>query len=283
MNLVHTTYDTLVLSGGSSRGLLTLGSVQYLYDNFLVNNVENYIGTSSGSIICYLLAIGYTPIEIIVYISTNQIMEKMQNLNIVSMINGTGATSFANIQEQLEKMTISKIGNLITLKELYNRFKKNLICVTHNLTSNKTEYLSHESHPDLPCLIALRMSSNLPLFFEKYNYNNNFYVDGGVSDNFAINIGDSIGKKTIGILIEEIDEEDSTAFFNNDTDILEYIYKLLYIPIKQYINSKINNLSNKTKVIRLSYSNVKIFNFNIDSKTKLEMFSIGYQKISQQI
>lgn len=274
------TYDTLVLSGGSSKGLLTIGSMQYLYDNYLVSGIVNYIGTSSGAIICYLLSIGYTPIEIIVYISTNQILEKMQNLNIVSMINGTGAISFANIQEQLEKMTISKIGKLLTLKDLYLKFNKNLICVTHNLTTNKTEYLSHETHPELPCLTALRMSSNLPLFFEKYNYNNKMYVDGGLSDNFAIDIGDNIGNKIIGIIINE---EDDTSFHNNEMNIIEYIYKLLYIPILQSINSKINNLSQKTKVIRLTYPTISIFNYNLDSKTKLEMFSSGYKQISQQI
>ena len=73
-------YDTLVLSGASSKGLLTLGGLQYMYDNFLINNVNTYVGTSSGSIIAYFLVIGYTPIEIMMYICTHQLMEKMQHL-----------------------------------------------------------------------------------------------------------------------------------------------------------------------------------------------------------
>jgi len=135
-------YDCLVLSGGSSKGIVSLGALQYAVDNFLLKNVKTYIGTSSGAMICYLLAIGYTPIEIIVYICTHQIMEKIQHFNVVGMINGSGASSFASIQEQLEKMTISKIGNLLTLKDLQIRFEKTLICVTHNLSTNQTEYLS---------------------------------------------------------------------------------------------------------------------------------------------
>ena len=103
------TYDTLVLSGSSCKGLLILGALQYLTDNFQLKDINKFVGTSAGSMICYFLAIGYTPIELMVYICTHQIMEKMQHLNIVSMMNGTGACSFSGIQEQLEKMTINKM------------------------------------------------------------------------------------------------------------------------------------------------------------------------------
>ena len=48
-------YDTLVLSGGSSKGIIILGCIQYLVDNYLLKGIETYIGTSVGSIICFLL------------------------------------------------------------------------------------------------------------------------------------------------------------------------------------------------------------------------------------
>ena len=269
-------YDTIVISGGSSKGIVSLGSLQYAYDNFLLRNVKNYIGTSSGAIICYLLAIGYSPIEIMVYICTHQLMEKMQHFNILGMVNGVGASSFASIQELLEKMTISKIGKLITLKDLQDKFGKTLICITHNLTLDETEYLTPDKHPEIPCITALKMSANLPLVFENFRYNDNFYIDGGVSDNFAIDIADSIGKKIIGILIEAEKEN-----FNKDTemDILEYIYKLMNIPVSQATEYKIKQASKKCTIVRLNYAKIKIFNFNIDAKTKLEMFSSGYQQI----
>ena len=272
-------YDTLVLSGGSSKGIVLLGALQYAIDNYLLKNVTNYIGTSSGSMICYLLIIGYTPIEIIVYICTNQILEKLQHFNVVSMLNGTGASSFAGMHELFEKMTISKIGKLLTLKDIKEIYNKNFTCITYNLTTQKTEYLNAETYPDLPCLTAIRMSSNLPLIFEKFQYNNNFYVDGGLTDNFPIDYGDKIGKKVIGFLLDTHDD-----FNNNDSDnIIEYIYKLMSVPISQSIELKTRNVSNNCKIIRLDYSEIKIFNFNIDSKTKLEMFSFGYQHMKKTI
>jgi len=272
-------YDTLVLSGGSSKGIIILGSLQYAYDNFLLNNVINYIGTSAGSIICYLLSIGYTPIEIIVYICTNQIMEKIQHFNIVAMINGTGAISFNNIYEHLEKMTIEKIGYIPTFEDLKNKYNKNLVCVTYNITKDKTEYISYETYPKLPCLIALRMSSNLPLIFENYKYGDSFYIDGGISDNFAIDIADEIGKKILGIVIlsnnDNFDKEP-------DSSILEFIYKLMFIPISQILESKLKNISKKCKIIKLNYDKIKFFNFNINNQVKLDFFSFGYDKMKKE-
>jgi NTE family protein len=271
-------YDTLVLSGGSVKGIIILGGIQYLYDNFLLDKISIYIGTSSGAIISYLLAIGYSPIEIVVYICKHQLLEKMQHFNIVAMINGSGAISFSNIYEHLEKMTIEKIGYIPTLLDLYEKYSKKLICVTYNITEDKTEYLSYETYPNMPCLIALRMTSNLPLIFENYKYGNSFYIDGGITDNFPIDLGDNIGNKILGITLGS-----QTENFNNDPDIniLEFIYKLMFIPISENINSKIKNASSKCKIINLNYDKLKFFNFSVNSKIKLDLFSFGYEELKK--
>ena len=279
INDVIVNYDTLVLSGGSSKGIIILGSLQYAYDNFLLTKVTNYIGTSIGAIICYLLAIGYTPIEIAVYICINQLFEKIQHFNIVAMINGVGAISFNNIYEHLEKMTIEKLGYIPTFLELKEKYSKNFICVTYNITEDKTEYISSENYPNLPCLIGLRMSANLPLIFENYKYGNSFYIDGGITDNFAIDIGDKIGKKVLGILITS----DSENFNNHpESSILEFIYKLIFIPISQILEYKLKNISEKCKIIKLCYDKIKFFDYNINSKTKLDFFSFGYENMKKE-
>ena len=130
-------FDTLVLSGGSINSIIMLGSLQYASDNYLLSHINIYIGTSAGSICCYLLAIGYTPVEIIVYMCTKQILEKMKHFSLLGALKGEGATTFTYIHESLEKMTIDKIGRLITLKELNTLYNKTLVCITHNFTSNR--------------------------------------------------------------------------------------------------------------------------------------------------
>ena len=278
IELVYHDYDTLVLAGGSAKSIVTLGAIQYVYDNYLHRNLKYYIGTSSGAMICYLLIIGYTPIEIIVYVCTQQLLEKMQNFNVFSLVQGRGACSFNVIQEQVEKMTILKIGYLPTLKDLKTNFDKELVCTTYDLTESKNIFLNYKEYPNLPCITALRMTSNLPLIFENYKYGNSFYIDGGVSDNFPIDYADNIGNKILGInLLQEIKE------FEPNMNTLELIYKVMFIPIQQSVEHRISKASNKCKIIQLRYDKLKFFDFNVRSQMKMEMFSSGYQQMSDEI
>jgi predicted acylesterase/phospholipase RssA len=265
-------FDTLVLSGGSIHAIIMLGALQYSDDNHLLNKIHRYVGTSAGSMCCYLLAIGYTPTEIMVFLCTKQMLEKMKNFNVVAMMNGSGATSFSHIHEQLEKMTIEKLGQLITLGDLYNKYNKELICLTHNLTSDKLEILSHETHPEMPCLIAIRMSSNLPFIFDNFKYLGSFYIDGAISNNFPIDIADKKGEKILGMVIYNT----SRNFREDKSNIVEYMYQLMSIPIKQNVLNKISSASDKCTTVILNPDNTPFFDFSLDTHKKLEMFSDGY-------
>lgn len=284
-------FDTLIISGGSTKGILTLGALQYLYNTINIEKIHNYIGTSAGSIICFLLIIGYKPDEIITYICTKQLLENMGSIDILSMFNGGGAMLFTKIYECLEKMTIDKIGYLPTLQNLKDKYNKNLVCSTYNLTTDNIEYLSVYTYPEMPCLIALRMSSNLPFLFEKFKYNNNFYIDGGIHDNFPIDINEELTKKleinkVIGLLIskEIYNIKDNTE--QSSLTLLEYIYRIMFIPIDQTIEYKIKNvLTNKNieyKIIRLFYDKLKFFHFKLSTKEKLDIFSLGYTQAKEQ-
>lgn len=266
-------YDTVVLSGGSIKGIAMLGALQYLQDNNLLLNVNKWIGTSVGSLLGYLLAIGYSPIEIMIYLCTHQALDKLQYLNIVAMINGQGAISFSSIQDHLEKMTISKIGFLLSLKELEEKFGNKLICTTYNLTTGKIEILSSETHPTMPCITAVRMSCNLPLMFEKFKYLQQEYVDGAIGNNFPIDLSDP-ESNVLGILIHE------EYIYNKDEgdfNVLEYIYRLLYIMVNEVTRYKIKNCSEKCDILEISTNtSVTFFQFALNSQSKLDMFSIGY-------
>jgi NTE family protein len=273
-------YDTLVLPGGGIKGLMILGALQYCYDNFILTDVINYVGTSSGAMTSYLLAIGYTPVDIVTYICCYQIMEKIQHFDLFAMINNLGATAFTPVSELLEKMTIDKIGYLPTLMDIKQQFNKNLVLVTYNLTTNSEEYLNYETHPSLPCLVALRMTANLPLVFENYKYNNNLFIDGGITNNFAIDQGEKIGTKVLGIYMNYVHTPNS-----NNNNILEFIYKLMYIPIIQQQKNKLDKANlQKCSILNLSDSmTVKMFDFSISTTDKLELFSSGYRQVKAKI
>lgn len=274
-------YDTLVLSGGGSKGFCLLGAVQATIDLGLASNLRNYIGTSIGAIIGYLLAIGYTPIEIMVELSKHKWLERMQYFNVISVTNGNGALNFNNLSEALEKLTLDKIGRLLTLKNLRELFGKTLICVTYNTTRCETEYLSPDTHPELPCLIALKMSANIPIVFDRFKYTDCFYIDGGITDNFPILKGEEIGENVLGIYL---DINEKSLADKPEEGIITYFLKLLYTPIIQSTKFKTTRVSSKCKIIPVRTEQLHSgIEFNIHSKMRLDMFSCGYSAVKENI
>ena len=139
-------YNTLLLSSGGVKGLYILGSLHYLHEQKKLT-INKFIGTSVGSILGYLLAIGYTPFEILAELIRQNIFKKMsKNMRSISeMVDGQGIFNYEIIHKCLEKFTMNKIGKYITLKQLYDEYKKELVCVTYNLTKQKVEYMSHQN------------------------------------------------------------------------------------------------------------------------------------------
>ena len=272
-------FDTLVVSGGSTKGICALGGIQYLYDSNILQKITNFIGTSVGSMICYLIVIGFSPQEILAYLCSKQLLEKMQHFNLVAMINGAGASTFIHIQEQLEKMSISKIGFLPTFQDIFITFGKVLVFPTFNISSSTTEYLSKDTYPNLSCITAIRMSANIPFVFEDFKYGNSYYIDGSISNNFPIEIGEQLGTNILGIYIQTTNETNLSK-----NGFIEYIFILLSTLILSCDNIKIDNKGPRTTIVRLNCeSNFNFLQFNLDTKSKLELFSNGYMQIRDRI
>lgn len=277
-------FNTLILSGGSIRFVSMLGALQYCEDNRLIDNITTYVGTSAGAIIAYLLIIGYTPIELIALVCSHKLFkEELPIFNVVSMMSGSGAVSFGPLQELLEKLTIERIGSLVTLGYLRDHFHKDLVVSTFNYyPDRKLEYLGPDTHPDMPCIVALRMSVSIPLVFEMYKYAGNLYLDAAVVENFPIgyimgqpNI-DSV--RALGVVIQpHFYETDST---HDVYALYKFIHNVLSIPMKtiqDYQLERVKELDLTTVDIE---TDVHFMNYYLNSREKLDLFSNGYKSAS---
>ncbi len=265
-------FNTIVLSGGGIKGIITLGALQYAKDQFLLQNVNKYVGTSIGAIICYLLAIGYTPMELMIYLCTSK-LDEFKFFDVLSLSQCKGAMHYNVIQEHLEKLTIDKIGKFITLGELKSKYNKTLICSTFNITESHIEYLTPDTHSDLPCLTAIKMSSNLPLIFDKFTYTGNQYIDGGVVELFPIRIADEEENGNIfGIFVHNQSKVNSSS-------LLEYAYDLMFLPMHELTNLILDNVSDRCTILNITdKSDIKTFGMSLTPQIKLNMFSKGYNK-----
>lgn len=273
-------YDTLVVSGGSSKGIVTLGALQSAYDAGHLDSITNFIGTSAGAMSCFLIAIGYQPIDVFIRISTSKILERMKCIDIHSLINLHGGLPFSIIGDEIDSMTIEKIGYIPTLAQLKHDFGKTLICATYNKTERRLVYCGPDTTPDLFCTTAIRMSSSLPLIFEPCVYNNCTYIDGGVCDNFPIDIGKSMtNSRVLGFVLGGARRGKLPGEPEN---ILEYLYDLLFIPTEQYLLQKMANTKDKCNIISLN-CNLTFYSFDLSMVTVFDLFSDGYSQYKSSL
>ena len=280
-------YETMILSGGGTKGLCSLGALQYLQDSKRIDcsSVTRLIGTSIGAIICYFLAIGYSPIELVVYLCSHGVLESLVINNFEQIVSGDGIYDYKILRDVYEKMTLEKMDVIPTLSEVYTRFGKELIICTYNFTDRKTEHLSYRTHPDLSCLDALRMSSNLPFIFSSFVYGDKEYIDGGVIENFSFSMLSSLSsekkeKKILGIYLDnQIVNSPTDKEYNRLSPILDKIYTMLMIPTSEYEKQMIQTINHEyVEFITVSVQNVKIYTFKLPHIDKLELFSLGYNR-----
>jgi predicted acylesterase/phospholipase RssA len=275
-------YNSLCLSGGAMRGFELLGAISYLSEIINLKSITKFYGTSIGSMICYLLAIGYSSTELLIEISKSKFWDKLRNLNVMQMIQDGSCSSFTPIQEFLEKITIKKIGKLINMEQLKKEYGKELSVVTYNFTSKCKEVLNYENNPELPCITAIRMSSVLPFFFSPYKYGDSFYLDGGLINPFPIDLIKE-PKKSISICLSAGENESNILKMTNFNPII-YAKQVLDISISNMICDSIKK-SKKigTELINIqNTNNMNSTNFNMTITEKLDLFSSGYNAAKSQ-
>lgn len=262
-------YDTLVVSGNGTNALSTLGAIQKLLDDKIISlsTLTAYYGTSSGSIISTLLAIGFEPLEILAHICVNRTYSKILGINGNNLSLG-GLLNFDMIERELDNIIVTKLGYLPTMNCIRERFGKTLVFVTYNLTSNEKVYLNPDTHPDLLVTKAIRMSSNFPFVFPPYEYNGNYYVDGGIVDNFPLMHAQLSNRKCMGLCSNNVPKP-----YSPETTYFELFGRL----ITTFVSSMLDNIQvfPTSKKLKLSYP-PSFFNFSSTNFELIKIFDNGY-------
>ena len=178
-------YDTLIISGGSVTGISMIGKLNKLINNneFNLQTVKNFGGSSIGAVITFLLMIDYTPYEIFEYLLNSEMWNKFNFVQFFSIFSGKGVFSIEIFRTELKNLILKKLGKLPKFKDL----EKNYFCCSVNLQTSKTVYFEKNNFPDNDVLESILMSCSIPILLEPYVFENAIYVDGGILDNFPIN------------------------------------------------------------------------------------------------
>ncbi len=272
---INSGVTNLVLSGGGAKGIAMAGALKELYNNKMLNDIESIAATSAGAIIAGLYCIGYSFDEICKFILKLDVSNVVVP-NPANIIDSYALDTGERMEYVLTKMIESKnLNKNITLKEVYNIKKINLIITATCLNDSQIYYNSHITAPDMPLLVCIRMSSAIPIIFKPISYKDKMFIDGGFMDIYPINVFENDMKRTLGILVQ-----DSHVYKPKITDIETFAYSLLECALEGQIYNLIKMYSANTLIITLPQVNLL---GGLNTKIKKELYNNGCDAAKQFI
>lgn len=256
----------LVLNGGGVKGLAQIGALEYLEENKYLSEIETIAGTSVGSLIGLGLVLGYTAKEIH-FLAENLKINNLHTNNYQELFAHFGLDLGKKLDVFLKKIIERKTNRAeITLKELYVWKKIKFIMTASVLNEGKVIYLSHETFPDLPIHLAVRMSCAIPVVFCPVEYQEKSYVDGGCTDDYPIALFKNQIHDVLGIHLRNIYQAKIKTF---EDVIIGYMYCILNASNKESDLFKDNTIE-----IEISTSSI---NLDISLEIKKNLIQKGYE------
>lgn len=194
----------LVLSGGGAKGIAHIGVLKALEENEIP--IDYIVGTSMGAVVGGLYAAGFSPVEIETIVRSPSFeqwvngtsTEKYQYNYTKSEDNASWVSLDLILDANAGASLNTPIANDLVINFILNEylgqaaqaadfdFDKLLIpfkSVAANVFTQETVAIDSGS-----IMQAVRSSMAVPFFYRPIKYNNQYLFDGGIYDNFPVDI-----------------------------------------------------------------------------------------------
>ena len=180
---------TLVLSGGGLRGLAHVGVIKAI--QALKIHINEYIGTSMGSLMCALAA-GGMDIQEMERLALSLESKDIFELSLVHFVRqGLGARSLYG-GERLHNY----IESIIPV-DSFELLEKPLLVNSVELKHGEEVYWGSKGFADIPVHEAVHASCALPGMFPPVKIGASYYVDGGIITNLPVHMAHRRGADLI--------------------------------------------------------------------------------------
>ena len=244
----------IVLSGGGGGGFAIYGALKYLsVQNFWhIDNIKSIYATSIGSILAIFIALKYEWNSLDDYLIKRP-WDKIMSIkpdDIINAWNEKGIYKEDLIQKMINPILLGKeLSTTITMLEFYEFTKIELHIFTTNISESfiKELDISYKTHPNLELYKALYMSCAFPILFCPVYYETNYYIDGGLLNNFPIQTCLGNGCNKDEIMAIRINSKNINNYIDiSNSNLLTYTFSLIegmrrYIT-KEYLLNDISNI-----------------------------------------
>ena len=221
--IIHYPFENLVLKGGGVRGIAYAGVAQELEERGVLSQIERVSGASAGAITALVLSFRLGSDETMKVMDmldfskvpqarlTKRKEEKvnflLKEFNVITdnlvctqrLVEEFGWYTTEYFYEWLQEIVAQRCGGngRATFAEFRQRGFRDLYVTAANVTKRRAEMFCAATTPNVAVADAVRMSMSIPLYFQALKFDGlqfgegDYYVDGGLYDNFPIRYFDS--------------------------------------------------------------------------------------------
>lgn len=269
-------YKNVIFSGGSIRGLSYIGCLKSLEEQGILEGLTTFAGVSIGSIMATLIYLGFSSKELYQLIMAIK-LDELKNIdfdNIMDFFTNFGVDNGEKFKKFIE-ICIRKRGfkHDINFQEAQNIIKKKLIIVGSCLNTQSADYFSYETTPKMKIVDAIMASISIPFYFTMKTYGEFSYGDGGLIDNFPIQLFKDELDETLGFLICE-----NVMTYNKIDGIDKFTLSVISCMNNQLQKLYLELYRKYTILIHLNYNCLQ---FKLSDKEKLHIINTGYQETNK--
>ncbi len=253
----------VVLSGGGAKGVAHISALKVIEEAGIP--IDYVVGTSMGSLIGALYSIGYTTAQMdsLVrsqdwkFLLTDASSNENESLNKreksgqyvltvpfhkspTDLLAGGGVIHGRNIAILLSKLTGQYHDSID-----FNKLPIPFACVSYDISKGK-EYIFHSGK----LALAMRSSMSIPGVFNPVKWNNMVLVDGGMSDNYPVDVARGMGAD----IVIGVDVADTLANANELNGLTEIIGQVVNILCANKYEENVKNSDVHIKVNIKGYS-----------------------------
>jgi predicted acylesterase/phospholipase RssA len=271
--------EHLVLSGAGTNALIQLGLLNHLIENdiFILSNIKSIYATSAGAIISILLLIGVSIIEIRDYLIQRP-WEKFFNIDLQEK----GIFQSSYLYDMIKPFMLAyDIPDTFTLLDLYNKSGVDLHIFTTKINGMISVDLNYVTFPTITLSDVIKMTSSVPILFPPFQYENEYYIDGGILNNCPLQCIEHHNYSQNTILI--VDMTQKTLNYNENSSILDFMNILFsnifhVISADQYNNTCKNKYTYYYCIITECIMNNEIWSQFINNiEYRQELYDYGYR------
>ena len=204
------------IKGGGTNLIAYITFLQGISGRGIIEGIEHYAGTSAGSIVSTVLALGYTPDELYQIMSSFNFASLEDSGGLFHMIEGElserhGLYRGRAFQSWIEGRIAAKIGKpMATFEDLYKKGLPGLDIVTTYLNGGDALICNYQNTPDVIVSEGVRASMSIPVIFDRFRFSQGInpawdFVDGGVVMNYPIPLFDDKPEdEVLGLFLHDV-------------------------------------------------------------------------------